>query len=71
MLKLKDLLTVCHPDWIEIDHEVICTTTHGIKEEFLGMEVKWISGFDDGLTIELLEGGSPCEHLPVGKGRKK
>lgn len=71
MLTLKDLLPVCHPDWLEIDHEVISTAKKSIPEETLDLEVKWISGFDDGLTVELFYGSSPCVDLPVGKGRKK
>lgn len=69
-LFFKDLLSVCHPDWIEIDHDVFSTAKHGIPEETLDMEVKHISGLDDGLTVELFAGSSPCVHLPVGKERK-
>lgn len=70
-ITLRDLLPVCHPDWLEIDHDIFSTTKHGIPEETLDMEVKEITGFDDGLTVELFTGSSPCTCLPTRKGSKE
>ena len=69
-ITLRDILPVCNPDWIVVGRDVINTSECNIHEEVVNMEVKEITGFDDGLTVELFAGSSPCTHLPVGKGRK-
>lgn len=69
-LLLIDILGVCNPDWIETRTETISTSKHGIPRKTLEMEVRRISGFDDGLTVELFTGSSPCECLPTGSYRK-
>lgn len=71
MLRLKDILGVCHPDWVYIGKSLVNANRDSIPEEALDMEVKEITGFDDGLTVELFYGSAPCVDLPVGKGRKK
>ena len=70
MLHLKDLLSVCVPDWLQIGRRVFRAEDHTLTEEVLNLQVKNITGWDDGLTVELFEGSSPCECLPVRKGRK-
>ena len=53
MIKLKDLLTICSPDWIEVGRDVIEVRRHGIPDNLLDLPVKNITGWDDGLTVEL------------------
>lgn len=70
-MKLKDILSVCHPDWLQVDGRCINTDkVGGIPEKLLQVPVKEITGFDDGLTVELMTGSSPCKHLPVGVYRR-
>ena len=57
MLTLKDLLTVCRPDWIEVGSKYFEVRRHGIPGHLLTLSVKDITGFDDGLTIELVDPG--------------
>lgn len=52
-LKLKDVLGVCAPDWIVVGGKFINVNKKGIPEELLDTPIKEITGFDDGLTIEL------------------
>jgi hypothetical protein len=70
-LTLKDLLEVCSPDWIQTDKKVINVNEKGIPDDLLTAPVKDITGFDDGLTIEVIHGSCPCTFLPTRKGRKK
>lgn len=70
MITLKDLLTVCDPDWIEIGTTTIEVRKEGIPEDLLDFPVENITGWDDGLTVTLCSGTSPCVCLPVRKGRK-
>ena len=65
MLTLKDLLNVCKPDWLEIGKHHIHVAAYGIPEGLLNIPVENITGWDDGLTIELCDGSSPCTHLPI------
>jgi hypothetical protein len=53
MFTLKDILTVCNPDWIEIGRKIINVAKDGLPENLLDFPVKNITGWDDGLTIEL------------------
>lgn len=65
MIKLKDLLDVCKPDWIDIGINRIYVKTDGISANLLEFPVKDITGWDGGLTIELHDGSSPCVDLPI------
>jgi hypothetical protein len=65
MLTLKDLLSVCAPDWIVVEGGSICVEKVGLPDALLDHPVERISGWDDGLTIELCNGSSPCVCLPV------
>lgn len=69
-MKLKDLLSVCSPDWVIQGKRIIETRKKSVPDELLAAEVKEITGFDDGLTIELLTGGSPCKCLPVRRAER-
>ena len=68
---LKDLLNVCKPDWIEIGRTIIDVNKKGIPDNLLNFPVKNITGFDDGLTIELEDGTSPCVCFPTRKESRK
>jgi hypothetical protein len=59
MLTLKDILTVCQPDWILVCGKTICTR-QSIPEGLLDFPVKEITGWDDGLTVELNARIRPC-----------
>lgn len=65
MIKLKDILTVCKPDWIEIGKNHINVREDGISEGLLDFQVKNVTGWDDGLTVELEDGTSPCTCLAI------
>lgn len=65
MITLKDLLTLCNPDWIELGKNLINVREYGISEGLLDFQVKNITGWDDGLTIELEAGTSPCTCLSI------
>ena len=69
-MKLKDLLSVCSPDWLVIGKKTIDLSKEAITDEQLKLDVKEVTGWDDGLTIELFYGSSPCVDLPVGRGKK-
>lgn len=70
-MTLKDILSVCHPDWLQVNGRCISIDkVGGIPQKLLQTPVKEITGFDDGLTVELMTGSSPCEHLPVGGYRR-
>lgn len=61
MIALKDLLTVCDPDWIDTGKECIHVRTTSIPEELLQLLVKDVTGWDDGLTVELCATDNPIE----------
>ena len=65
MITLKDLLTICKPDWVEIGGDTIQTEEYGIPEGLLDCPVEDITGWDDGLTVTLCDGTSPCTMLPI------
>ena len=53
MITLEQLLEVCTPDWIEMGQDLIEVRRRGIPNELLRIPVKNITGWDDGLTVEL------------------
>lgn len=61
MITLRDLLTVCYPDWIEVGNKFIEVRIEGIHEELLPLAVKDITGWDDGLTVEVCASDKPVE----------
>ena len=60
MITLKKLLEICHPDWIEVCGKIIRTEGKDIPENLLDFPVKNITGWDDGLTVELDAKIRPC-----------
>lgn len=66
MITLKQILTVCNPDWIVVcgktikKSKTINTEKEGIPEGLLEFPVKEITGWDDGLTVELDTVIRPC-----------
>ncbi len=61
MITLRDLLTVCDPDWIDTGKKIIFVRDAGIPEELLPLLVKDITGWDDGLTVEVCASANPVE----------
>lgn len=71
MIKLKQLLEVCNPDWLQIGGRCLDVNRIGGVPKKLGdVSVKEVTGWDDGLTVELMTGLTPCESLPVGDYRR-
>lgn len=65
MLTLKDLLTVCSPDFVVVGEHNIQVKEDGIPSWLLDFSVQEVTGWDDGLTIEVCEGSPPCTYLPI------
>lgn len=74
MITLKQLLEVCEPDWIDVGGKFINARKKGIPENLLDLPVKGITGWDDGLTVEVVDAittGSPCTDLSVADKRER
>lgn len=65
MLTLKDLLAVCNPDWIVVEGEEIEVKKYGIPSWMLDCPVQDITGWDDGLTIEVQDNTDADAHIPL------
>lgn len=53
MIMLKEIIKICSPDWIVVCGKQIRTETDEVPEALLDFPVKEITGWDDGLTVEL------------------